>query len=381
MKRMIVSVIAACVAPMAGVCEESDDDLKRFDRFATYDFNTAECDESDKGKFQYSCKNIETGDVSGYLNPDKFKKSATGRFLEKYWGTGDRLKFIGIACGRGETKEDAQRTAKFRAHEIVRRAVEGLETNVLIGDFQPLGYRKDEERYRCVSTARTANGKNANDVNIGSSDLLGTNEIAEDDDARVESERQAREAEEERRREAQEQQRLAAERERQATTLVVDVKSLDKFAVELSFFSDTYRNRAWPGGSQIYLLDDSRVHTYRLNCRKGEKICFGAWRRGNPDSWWWGSGYAGRQHCNDCCTMCGGHFSRTLLAGSNSPASASNGNAANALADILGGVAAGVGAANAFRTPSTPTYRAPTYRTPSTPQGATRRQSTITGTP
>ena len=74
--------------------------------------------------YQYSYRNIETGDISGYIQPAKLEEDATGRFLGKYWGSGDRLKFIGIACGRGDTEEEAKRAATFRAHEIVRRAVE-----------------------------------------------------------------------------------------------------------------------------------------------------------------------------------------------------------------------------------------------------------------
>lgn len=369
MKRMIAAVIAACLAPAAGLCEEIDDDLKRFERFATYDFKTRECDGDDKGRYQYSCKKIETGDVSGYLNADTFKKSATGRFLEKYWGTGDRLKFIGIACGRGDTEDAARKAATSRAYELVRRAVEGMETNVLVGDFQPLGYRKDEERYRCISTPRgekTASSETPVPAPGPSSDNDGASYSATAEAETLERQRRERE----------ERQRLAAERERQSTVLVFDVKNLDKYAVELSFFSDTYRNRVWPGGSQIYLLNDSGAHTYRLNCRKGEKICYGAWRRGNPDSWW-GAGYGGRKGCTNCCHICGGSASHTLMAGAETPSGGgSGGNAANAFADILGGVAAGIGAANAARPRSAPVYRpAPTP----TPQGVNRRQSTISG--
>ena len=165
MKRLIIALSACLVAPSPGFCGQSEEDLKRFDRFATYDFKTTECDDDDKGPYQYSCRNIETGDISGYIQSAKLEEDATGRFLGKYWGTGDR------------------------------------------------------------------------------------------------------------------------ERERQSTALVVNVNSLDAYAVELTFFSDTYRNRAWPGGNQVYILSDSAVHTYRLNCRKGGKICFGVRRRGNTNSW------------------------------------------------------------------------------------------------
>lgn len=369
MKRVLLSIFLVCLAPAAGLCDTAADDLRRFDRFATYDFKTQECDADEQGRFQYSCKNIETGDVSGYLNADTFKKSATGRFLEKYWGTGDRLKFIGIACGRGDTESDAKKTATFRAHELVRRAIEGMETNVLIGDFQPLGYRKDEERYRCVAVER---GKDTAS-NESPPPAADTSPDAGDDTSAADAEAERLASQ---RREREERQRIAAERERQSTTLVFDVKSLDKYAVELSFFSETYRNRVWPGGSQIYLLKDSNVHTYRLNCRKGEKICYGAWRRGNSNSWW-GVGYGGQKGCTNCCHICGGSASHTLMAGAETPSGGgSGGNTANALVDILGGVAAGIGAANAVRPQSAPVYRP----TPApAPQGLNRRQSTISG--
>ena len=163
MKRLIIALSACLVDPSPVFCGQSEEDLKRFDRFATYDFKTTECDDDDKGPYQYSYRNIETGDISGYIQPAKLEEDATGRFLGKYWGSGDRLKFIGIACGRGDTEEEAKRAATFRAHEIVRRAVEGLETNVLVGKFKPLAYRKDEERFVCVLTDRNHKSRsNAN---------------------------------------------------------------------------------------------------------------------------------------------------------------------------------------------------------------------------
>ena len=200
------------------------------------------------------------------FNPQNWKRVQTGIFLGKYWGTGDRLKFIGIACGRGDTEEEAKKTATFRAHEIVRRAVEGLETNVLTGEFKPLAYRKDEERFICVLTDRNHKDKSLVEAENAAADA--ERERA----AREEDERQARKSAERLQRQ-REERRLAEERERQSTTLVVEVQSLDTYAVELSFYSQTYRNRAWPGGDQVYILSDSDVHSYRLNCRKGEKIC------------------------------------------------------------------------------------------------------------
>jgi hypothetical protein len=80
MKRLITALSACLVAPSPGFCGQSEEDLKRFDRFATHDFKTTECDDDNKGPYQYSYRNIETGDISGYIQPAKLEEDATGRF-------------------------------------------------------------------------------------------------------------------------------------------------------------------------------------------------------------------------------------------------------------------------------------------------------------
>lgn len=73
--------------------------------------------------------------------------------------------------------------------------------------------------------------------------------------------------------------------------------------VDLEFYSQDY-NRAWPGNGKVYYIDDYNKHTYTLNCRYGEKICYGAWVR-NDESTYWGVGPDNRYSCSNCCGVCG----------------------------------------------------------------------------
>ena len=53
-----------------------------------------------------------------------------------------------------------------------------------------------------------------------------------------------------------------------------------------------------------YDLNDYETHSFTLNCRRGEKICFGAWVTGNA-SRYWGVGANNRYGCEKCCFVCG----------------------------------------------------------------------------
>jgi hypothetical protein len=74
--------------------------------------------------------------------------------------------------------------------------------------------------------------------------------------------------------------------------------------VQIEFYSQA-RNHAWPGGDDAYDINDYDVHEYRLNCRTGEKVCYGAWETGNA-SRYWGVGLNDKHNCEDCCSTCGG---------------------------------------------------------------------------
>lgn len=99
--------------------------------------------------------------------------------------------------------------------------------------------------------------------------------------------------------------------EANSATLTWRIKSNYPYTVDLSFYS-SMRNHEWPGGGQVWILNDSRVHTFRLSCIHGEKICYGAWVRGNTDRYW-GVGYGGHQGCSSCCYVCGRGRTQTMV--------------------------------------------------------------------
>lgn len=80
------------------------------------------------------------------------------------------------------------------------------------------------------------------------------------------------------------------------------VQSLYPYKVQIEFYSQS-RRHAWPGGNQAYGLNDSETKTYSLNCRSGERICYGAWVTGNARRYW-GVGARNRNSCRGCCATC-----------------------------------------------------------------------------
>ena len=89
-----------------------------------------------------------------------------------------------------------------------------------------------------------------------------------------------------------------------AEGLTFKVRSYHKSQVDIAFYSQQ-RNHSWPGGDKVWVIKDYEVHSYSLNCRDGEKICYGAWVRGSSRSYW-GAGRCGRQACQSCCFTCNG---------------------------------------------------------------------------
>lgn len=96
-----------------------------------------------------------------------------------------------------------------------------------------------------------------------------------------------------------------------AETFTWIVRSLYPYRVQLEFYSQDY-DRAWPGGDNVYVLQDDKFHQYTLNCDYGEKICYGAWVDGDISTYW-GSGYYGQEYCNSCCSTCDGGTRQTTL--------------------------------------------------------------------
>ncbi len=73
--------------------------------------------------------------------------------------------------------------------------------------------------------------------------------------------------------------------------------------IQVEFYSQD-RSHAWPGGNQAYNLGSGDSNSYRLSCRSGEKICYGAWVKGKGTTYW-GVGLNGKQSCDSCCQVCG----------------------------------------------------------------------------
>ncbi|HTE14624.1 MAG TPA: hypothetical protein VK642_06070 [Burkholderiales bacterium] len=89
-----------------------------------------------------------------------------------------------------------------------------------------------------------------------------------------------------------------------AQSMTWKIRSYHKNQVQVEFYSNN-RNYVWPGRNQVYSIRDYDVHTYNLNCVKGEKVCYGAWLTGDASTYW-GAGKGGKQGCNDCCYICNG---------------------------------------------------------------------------
>ncbi len=96
-----------------------------------------------------------------------------------------------------------------------------------------------------------------------------------------------------------------------ADSLQISVQSNHPNIVSLEFYSQD-GNRAWPGDGQAYILDDSQVHDFNLQCFSGEQICYGAWVRGSSSTYW-GVGQGDRQSCSSCCFRCGGGSTRVQV--------------------------------------------------------------------
>src|SRR5579883_928541 len=88
-----------------------------------------------------------------------------------------------------------------------------------------------------------------------------------------------------------------------AESMTWTVTSDYEYKVQLEFYSQN-RNAAWPGEGRAYDLNDSRAHEFTLNCRSGEKICYGAWATGDASTYW-GVGANGKHSCKSCCGICG----------------------------------------------------------------------------
>ena len=88
------------------------------------------------------------------------------------------------------------------------------------------------------------------------------------------------------------------------------------FSILVAFYTRNGRS-GWPGGDRDnyvsgYQIQDGSVHSYPLNCRVGEKICFGAWENGNPYGRYWGCGPRCSRGCSKCCYTCDGDETKII---------------------------------------------------------------------
>jgi hypothetical protein len=90
----------------------------------------------------------------------------------------------------------------------------------------------------------------------------------------------------------------------QAETETWEIRSNYPNQVHLEFYSEDRKGHVWPGGGEVYVLKDSRLHSYPLTCQPGEKICWGAWVSGTG-SRYWGKGQDAKHSCIGCCWTCG----------------------------------------------------------------------------
>lgn len=89
-----------------------------------------------------------------------------------------------------------------------------------------------------------------------------------------------------------------------AEDLLWRFKNDNQYVVSVELYSDQ-RNHVWPGGDEVYTLDDGSVRTIHISCLGGERICYGAWVR-NTERASWGTGRGGKGGCDDCCYSCDG---------------------------------------------------------------------------
>lgn len=132
-------------------------------------------------------------------------------------------------------------------------------------------------------------------------------------------------------------------------TLTFTVKNSTGTTVEYGFWI-AGTHRGWPGGNQVYYFHDGEEKRHYFSCKLRERICFGAWQRNNPQSYW-GAGFRAEKSCNGaCCYACESPPVSWELTGSAPPAVSQNrsggggggGDLGNILGDVITGFGAGV---------------------------------------
>lgn len=74
------------------------------------------------------------------------------------------------------------------------------------------------------------------------------------------------------------------------------------FDVALELYGER-PGRVWPGDGKVYLIEKEARKSIPVECKGGERICYGAWRLGN-DKVIFGAGPDKAFDCEDCCFIC-----------------------------------------------------------------------------
>ena len=88
----------------------------------------------------------------------------------------------------------------------------------------------------------------------------------------------------------------------QAAELKFKIRSTYPYRLHLEFYGQKW-NHVWPGDGKVYVLKDSKYHTYNLWCRRGDTICYGAWVTTDENTYW-GVGRGDSYGCTNCCYKC-----------------------------------------------------------------------------
>jgi hypothetical protein len=65
------------------------------------------------------------------------------------------------------------------------------------------------------------------------------------------------------------------------------------------------RHWVWPNATTAWYMANGSSGYAIINCKRGEKVCFGAWTTENPNIYW-GVGYKAQHSCPNCCWICKG---------------------------------------------------------------------------
>ncbi|WP_156406941.1 hypothetical protein [Bosea sp. Root670] len=173
--------------------------------------------------------------------------------------------------------------------------------------------------------------------------------------------------------------------------IIFKIKNVAGKTVHIRFFNLGFSNRGpakgvWPALGKAYVLQDEKMTEYKMSCRKGERICFGAeFPNQGGRRTYFGSSLSGQEGCENCCGECGaGPYGTQLVYKPSAepaptPANRNQGSVSNDAGLRNLGVAAGAAAA-IFGLQQRQKAVQPTYRVappPAAPRGPSYRPSGI----